>query len=79
LEKTAGNLDANRIKYNRKSDDTNAGRTEMFFLFLCAETGQPGERIRYYGGKLTASTSYLDFIDHSSLNFIYFLQFLPLY
>lgn len=37
----------NRINYSSESDDTNAGRAEMFFLFLTELQQLAGERRQY--------------------------------
>ena len=37
----------NRINYSSESDDTNAGRTEMFFLFFNRTSAAGGERRQY--------------------------------
>ncbi|MFR2604467.1 MAG: hypothetical protein ACLTAX_03940 [Waltera sp.] len=37
----------NRINYSSESDDTNAGRTEMFFLFFNRTSAGGGERRQY--------------------------------
>jgi hypothetical protein len=40
-------LITNRINYSSESDDTNAGRTEMFFLFFNRTSAAGGERRQY--------------------------------
>ena len=37
----------NRINYSSESDDTNAGRAEMFFLFFNRTSAAGGERRQY--------------------------------
>lgn len=40
-------LITNRINYSSESDDTNAGRAEMFFLFFNRTSAAGGERRQY--------------------------------
>ena len=44
----------NRINYSSESDDTNAGRAEMFFLF--ASYGKTGQLLRVSGAAVPFRT-----------------------